>query len=258
MPRFARLLTATLALAALPAVLGAQAIAPAEPVLERRAMPARPEPDPWLISFAALSGGTARANLTQLDRALAPYGASYTGLPVENRARVRQAFEDLLPRQRVDRYPVTEPQARAIAYLALGSTERRGHDEADCGGPRRRGGLTRCDQTLDSLSRRAAWIHSAALALGRTGNRRPRAQELGDLRAMNEHARAMVLGASGCGCSAAHEDAESLLGSTRDALDAYQRSSMPAWMSLGDQRVQRMARLSDSLERTLLRCLGPA
>lgn len=239
MPRFARLLT--IAAVLLPSSAAAQAAAP---------------PDPWLISFVGLSGRTARANLTQLDRALTPYGASYTRLPVEERARMRQAFDDLLPGQRITRHTVTEPQARAIAYLALGPWERRG--VRDCDGPRRRGVRTRCDQAIDSLSRQAAWIHSTALALGRTGNRRPRAKELGDLRAMNQHARGMVLGSSDCGCPAAREDAEVLLVSTRDALDAYEASSMPAWMSLGDQRVRRIAGVSDSLERTFLRCVGPA
>jgi len=254
MLRFARLLTVAAVL--LPSAAVAQTAAPAAPVLERRTMPAPTEPDPWLISYVGLSGRTARTNLTQLDRALTPYGVSYTRLPVEERARVRQAFDDLLPGQRITRHTVTEPQARAIAYLALGPWERPG--VRDCEGPRRRGGRTRCDQTIDSMSRQAAWIHSTALALGRTGNRRPRAQELGDLRAMNQHARGMVLGASDCGCPAAREDAEALLASTRDAVDAYEASSMPAWMSLGGQRVQRIARVSDSLEATFLRCMGPA
>lgn len=66
----------------------------------------------------------------------------------------------------------------------------------------------------------------------------------------------MVLAPSNCGCPAARQEAQVLLASTRDAVDAYKRSSMPAWMSLGDQRVQGIARLSDSLERTFLRCLG--
>ena len=106
------------------------------------------------------------------------------------------------------------------------------------------------------MSRHAAWIHSTILAMGRTGNRRPRDEELGALRTMREQAREMVLGASGCGCPAARDDAEALLTSTRDAVDVYEGSSMPAWMSLGDQRVQRVARLSDSLERTFIRCLS--
>jgi hypothetical protein len=261
MLRFARLASTALVLAALPVSARAQAVAPAEPVLERRAMPsstnptATAEPDPWLMAYVGLSGRTARINLGQLDRALEPYGASYTRLTPDDRARVRQSFDDLIPGQRFTRYPLTAPQARAIAYLALGPWERRVSDRG-CDGPRRRGGPTRCGQAIDSMSRNAAWIHSTILAMGRTGNRRPRDEELGALRAMNEHARRMVLGASGCGCPAAREESEALLGSTRDALDAYEGSSMPAWMSLGDQRVQRIARLSDSLERTFIGCLS--
>jgi hypothetical protein len=262
MPRFARSFAVALALAALPSVARAQAGAPAEPMLERRAMPAegaRPPAaagaDPWLISYVGLSGRTARVNIGQLDRALEPYRTTYTRLSGDERARLRQAFDDLIPGQRFSRYPVSAPQARAIAYLALGPAEWRGRDR-DCDGPRRRGGATRCDEAIDSMSRHAAWIHSTILGIGRTGNRQPRNEELGALRAMREHARGMVVGTSGCGCPAARDDAEALLTSTRDAVDAYEGSSMPAWRSLGDQRVQRISRLSDSLERTFIRCLG--
>lgn len=213
------------------------------------------EPDPWLMAYIGLSGRTARVNLGLLDRALQPYGTSYSRLAPEDRSRIRQAFDDLIPGRRFDRYPVTPPQARAMAYLALGPVERSGPDRG-CDVPRRRGGQTRCGQAIDSMSRNAAWIHSTILALGRTGNRRPRDEELGALRAMNEHAREMALGASGCGCPAARQDAVALLGSTRDALDVYQGSAMPAWMSLGDQRIQRIARLSESLERTFIGCLS--
>jgi hypothetical protein len=263
MPRFARFFAVALALGTLPSAVRAQAGAPAEPMLERRAMPAegaRPAvtttaADPWLISYVGLSGRTARANIGQLDQALEPYRTSYTRLPADERARLRQAFDDLIPAQRFSRYPLSAPQARAIVYLALGPSEGRGRDR-DCGGLRRRGGASRCDEAIDSMSRHAAWIHSTILAMGRTGNRRPRGEELGALRAMSEHAREMVVGASGCGCPAARDDAEALLTSTRDAVDVYEGSSMAAWMSLGDQRVQRISRLSDSLERTFIRCLG--
>ena len=260
MPRIARLLTAALALAVLPAAGTAQSAAPTaapvtarRPDLERRPTsspaPARAEPDPWLLSYAGLGNRTARTNLSQIDRALEPYGSSYTRLPAEDRARVRQAFGGLLPQQSFSRDAVSEPQARAIAYLALGRV-------GDCDVPRRRVGRTRCGEALDSMSRDAAWIHSTILSMGRSGPRRPRAEELNDLRAMNEHARRMVVGTSGCGCHAAREDAESLFSATREAVEAYQRSSMPAWMSLGDMRIQRVARLSDSLERTYLHCVG--
>jgi hypothetical protein len=255
MLQFARILTTSLALALLPGAAGAQSAAPAAPVLERRAMPARAEPDPWLISYFGLSARTARANLALLDRVLVPYGTSYTQLPVEERARVRRAFADLVPRQSISRYPVTEPQARAIAYLALGPSERPERD-GDCDGARPHGRSSRCGEAMNSMSRHAAWIHSTALALGRTGNRRPRAFELADLRAMNQHAKEMVARASGCGCPAAREESDALLTVTREAVDVYESSSMPAWMSVGDQRVQRIAHLSDSLERAYLRCVS--
>lgn len=259
MTRIARLLCAMAmgAGALAPAHLHAQTTAtPAEPVLERRTMPApvaRVEPDPWLVSYIGLSGRTARMNLAQLDRALEPYGATYARLLPEDRTRVRQSFEDLIPGQRFSRYSLTEPQSRAIVYLALGTWERRGPDR-DCASPRRRG--TGCRQAIDSMSRHAAWIHSAALGLARASNRRPRPEELADLRAMNEHAREMAVGAAGCGCPQARTDSEALLAATREAQDVYQASTMPAWMSLGDQRVQRIARLGDSLERTFIGCLG--
>ena len=192
-------------------------------------------------------------NLAQLDRALEPYGATYARLLPEDRTRVRQSFEDLIPGQRFSRYSLTEPQSRAIVYLALGTWERRGPDR-DCASPRRRG--TGCRQAIDSMSRHAAWIHSAALGLARASNRRPRPEELADLPAMNEHAREMAVGAAGCGCPQARTDSEALLAATREAQDVYQASTMPAWMSLGDQRVQRIARLGDSLERTFIGCLG--
>ncbi len=268
MLRIARLLSAALMLAVLPAAGAAQSSPPTaapitapQPVMERRPAPtpapapARVEPDPWLMSYAGLGNRTARANLSQIDRALVPYGSSYTRLPTEDRVRVRQAFEGLIPRQSFSRYEVSEPQARAIAYLALGPWERLGWN-GDCDGPRRTTGRTGCGEALDSMSRDAAWIHSTILSMGRSARRRPRTEELNDLRAMTEHARRMVVQTSGCGCHAAREDAEALFAATRDAVDTYQRSSMPAWMGLGDARIERIARLSDSLERTYLRCSG--
>jgi hypothetical protein len=280
MLRFARLLAAALTLTPVAFALHAQSApatsspgtagpagTPAEPTLERRVLPTAGgpsgrspagavAPDPWLVSYVGLSGRTARINIAQLDRALEPYRATYTRLPAEERARIRQSFDDVVPLERFDRYRVSAPQARAIVYLALGPSEWLARDR-DCGDrPRRRGGPTRCGQAIDSMSRQAAWIHSTILAMGRSGNRRPRAEELGALRQMNEDAREMLLSAAACGCPAARTDAEALLTGTRDAVDAYEGSSMPAWMSLGDQRVQRISRLSDSLERTFIRCLG--
>src|SRR5438105_2162952 len=102
MPRFARLLSNALILAALPVSALAQSGGPAEPALERT-MPsianpaATAEPDPWLMAYVGLGGRTARVNLGQLDRALESYGTSYSRLTPDDRSRVRQSFDDLIP-----------------------------------------------------------------------------------------------------------------------------------------------------------------
>lgn len=259
MPRFARLCAVALVLVLPPAVGGQTTApaAPAEPVLERRTTSgAKPpaalaEPDPWVSSYIGLGGRTARLNLAQVDRALEPYHATYSRLDPADRSRIRQAFDDLIPGQRFTRYSINEPQARGMVYLALGPWQRR-----ECDGPRRRGGRTGCDEAIDSLSRGAAWIHSAILSMGRSGQRRPHVEELTVVRAMNQGAGEMVLRAASCGCPAARPDAQALLSDTREAVAAVERSSMPAWMSLGDQRVQRIARLSDALDRTFSRCVS--
>jgi hypothetical protein len=257
MPRFARVFALALALVIPSAVRAQSAAGAAEPTLERRTVTgATPtartaEPDPWVGSYIGLGGRTARLNLAQLDRVLEPYRATYSRLDAADRARLRQAFDDLIPGQRFTRYRVSEPQARGMVYLALGPSEWR-----NCDGPRRRGRRSRCDMAIDSMSRDAARIHATMLSMSRTGQRRPHADEVAAVRAMNEAARAMVVGATGCGCPAARGDADMLFASTRDAVDVVQRSGMPAWMSLGDQRVQRIARLSDALERTFIHCLS--
>lgn len=254
MPRFARLCAVALALL-LPAAVRGQTAAPAEPVLERRTVPGpRPtaaiaEPDPWASAYVGLGGRTARLNMTQVDRALEPYRVTYSRLDPTDRGRIRQAFDDLIPGQRFSRYSINPAQARAMAYLALGPSER-------CDGPRRRGGRTRCDQAIDSLSRGAAWIHDAILSMGRAGQRRPHVEELAVVRAMNQGAGEMVLRTASCGCPAARPEAEALLTATREAVAVVERSTMPAWMSLGDQRVQRIAQVSGALEQTFTRCMN--
>jgi hypothetical protein len=251
MPRFARILAVALVVL-VPSGVRAQGSAPAEPVLERRPTSgprpsaAIPEPDPWASAYVGLGGRTARLNLAQVDRALEPYRATYSRLDPADRGRIRQAFDDLIPGQRFTRYAISEPQARGMVYLALGPV--------DCNGPRRRGGRSSCAQAIDSLSRGAAWIHAAILSMSRTGQRRPHVEELTVVRAMNQGAGEMVLRASSCGCPAARPDAEALLAGTREAVAAVERSTMPAWMSLGDDRVARIARHSDALNRIFSRC----
>jgi hypothetical protein len=51
-------------------------------------------------------------------------------------------------------------------------------------------------------------------------------------------------------------EADALFTTTREAVDVMAKSSMPAWMTLRGEQVQRISKLSDSVERSLLRCLS--
>jgi hypothetical protein len=236
----------------------APAGAPGEPTLERRSVSgAAPratisgaaEPDPWATAYVGMSGRAARLNLAQLDRALEPHRVTYSRLDAADRARLRRAFDDLVPGRRFTVYALNQPQARGIVYLALGPAEWR-----DCDGRRRRGDRARCAAAVDSMGRDAAAIRDAITSMGRGGRRRPHVEEVAAVRRMNDGAAAMVLGASSCGCPAARTDASALLERTREAVGVVSRSGLPAWMTLGDQRIDRIAQLADGLERTFRRC----
>jgi hypothetical protein len=236
----------------------APAGAPGEPTLERRSVSgAAPrttisgaaEPDPWAAAYVGMNGRTARLNLAQLDRALKPHLVTYSRLDAADRASIRRAFDDLIPGQRFAQYPINQSQARGIVYLALGPAE-----ERDCDLGRRRGDRARCAAAVDSMGRDAGAIRDAITSMGRGGRRRPHAEEVAAVRRMNDGAAAMVLGASSCGCPAARTDASALLERTREAVGAVSRSGLPAWMTLGDQRIDRIAQLADGLERTFRRC----
>lgn len=259
MPCFARVLRqstvltgVTLALAVLPSTSAGQGTDSAPPIAAGHRPAAAPgvRMDPWLLVGAGTSARTARTNIETLDRALEPYGTTYSRLPAEERSRIRQAYEEVVPGQRFSRYRLNLAQARGLVYVALGPWER-------CERlPRRRGGDDGCSQTIDQFSRDAAWIHSTIRLMGRASSRRSRAEELADLQAMTERSRQMVLGSFRCGCPGARDQAEALLGSTREALDTFESSSLPAWMSLGSPLVQRIARHSEDIDRTYIRCLG--
>ena len=236
----------------------APAGSPGEPTLERRsvsgaaprtATPGAADPDPWAAAYVGMNGRTARLNLAQLDRALKPHLVTYSRLDAADRASIRRAFDDLIPGQRFALYPINQPQARGIVYLALGPAEGR-----DCDAGRRRGDRARCAAAVDSMGRDAAAIRDAITSMGRGGRRRPHAEEVAAVRRMNDGAAAMVLGASSCGCPAARTDASALLERTREAVGAVSRSGLPAWMTLGDQRIDRIAQLADGLQRTFRRC----
>jgi hypothetical protein len=269
----ARLQTSTLtaaliALSTLPGALTAQSSTPPAASGKSTATTITIEVDPWLTAWKreqAQSSRTrnARLNLRQLNDALEPYRMSYEDLTDSERLEIRRAFGDVLPGQSFTSYRLNAPQARAIAFLALGPA-RRGRRDQRCEyaappAPVQAGEPTRpswCDAALDTMSRNAAWIHTTILALSRSGGaRRPKAEELDDLKSMAERAREIVISTPRCGC-AMGDDADALLTSTREALDAHAASSVPAWMTLRSEQVQRISKLSDSVERSLLRCLS--
>jgi hypothetical protein len=226
------------------------------------------EVDPWLAAWRneRSQSRIVRANVRELNDALETYRMTYPDLTDGERTEVRQAFAGLLPGQRFTTYRINAPQARAIAYLALGPA--RGRREHRCEysrqpepapAPVQAGDPARpswCDAALDTMSRNAAWIHTTVLSLSRSGAaRRSKAEELDDLRSMAERARDIVVSTPRCGCRTG-DDAEALLTSAREAADAVAASSVPAWMTLRSEQVQRMSKLSDSVERSLLRCLS--
>jgi hypothetical protein len=226
------------------------------------------EVDPWLAAWKKEQSQSriVRANVRELNDALGPYRMTYPDLTDGERTEIRRAFSDLLPSQRFTTYRINPPQARAIAYLALGPA--RGRREHRCEysrqsepapAPVQAGEPVRpswCDAALDTMSRNAAWIHTTILSLSRSGGaRRPKTEELDELRSMAERARDIVVSTPRCGCTMG-DDADALLTSTREAVDAVAASSVPAWMTLRSEQVQRISKLSDSVERFLLRCLS--
>jgi hypothetical protein len=225
------------------------------------------EVDPWLAAWKKEQSQSriVRANVRQLNDALGPYRMTYPDLTDGERSEIRRAFGDVLPGHRFTTYRINAPQARAIAYLALGPARGR-RDRCDYSrqeelapAPVQAGEPARpswCDAALDTMSRSAAWIHTTILTLGRSGSaRRPKTEELDDLRSMAERAREIVVSTPRCGCRMG-DDADALLTSTREAVDAFAGSSMPAWMTLRGEHVQQIAKLADVVERSLLRCLS--
>ena len=228
------------------------------------------EVDPWMTAWKKETSQSrvARSNLRTLNEALEPYRMTYSDLKDGERAEVRNAFGNVIPGQRFTTYRMNAHQAQAIAYLALGPARgRREHrceytrqpEPAPTPAPVQAGepiGRSPCLVAMDSLSRDAAWIHTAILSLSRSSSgHRQKSAELNELRSMADRARAIVIETPRCGCRTG-DDAEALLTSTREALDAVAASSVPAWMTLRGEHVERISKLSDSVERSLLRCLS--
>ena len=256
----ATITTALLAIATLSGPLSAQAQSDG-----RRTATITIEVDPWLAAWKQPPSQSriARANLKELNDALDSYRMSYADLKDGERVEIRRAFSDVIPGQRFTTYRLNSSQARAITYLALGPSERGRRDRrceyTEQRAPVQAGEPARpswCDAALDTMSRNAAWIHTTILSLSRSGGaRRPKTEELDELRSMADRARDIVVSTPRCGC-AIGDDADALLTSTREAVDAVAGSSVPAWMTLRSEQVQRISKLSDAVERSLLRCLS--
>lgn len=261
--RTASAITAALvAISAMPGSIAAQATSAAKSTATISA-----EVDPWTAAWRkeTTQARVARLNLRVLNDALEPYRMTYSDLSDGERAEIRNAFANVIPGQRITTYKLNTQQAQAIAYLALGPA--RGRREHRCEYTRQPepaptpvqagqpAGPVPCRIAIDSMSRDAAWIHTAILSLSRSSGNRQKSADLDDLRAMAERARAIVVGTPRCDCRTG-DDADALLTSTREALDAVAASSVPAWMTLRSEHVQRISKLSDSVERSLLRCLS--
>jgi hypothetical protein len=252
---------ALLAISTLPGALAAQASTSG-----RSTATITIEVDPWLAMWKKEQSQSriVRANVRELNDALQPYRMAYPDLTDGERAEIRRAFGDVMPGQRFTTYRINTPQARAIVYLAIGPA--RGRREHRCEysrqpepAPVQAGEPVHpawCDAALDTMSRNAAWIHTTILSLSRSGGaRRPKSEELDELRSMAERARDIVVSTPRCGCTIG-DDADALLTSTRQAVDAVAASSVPAWMTLRGEHVQHISKLSESVERSLLRCLS--
>jgi hypothetical protein len=266
MTRFDRTSTITAALFALAAAPGA--LVAQAPSTAKRTTTVTVEVDPWMVAWKRETSQPriARANLSTLNSALEPYRMTYADLTDGERAEIRDAFGNVLPGQRFTTYRINSPQAKAIAYLALGpSRDRREHRceytkrpepapaPIQAGEP---AASSRCDAALDTMSRDAAWIRTTILSLSRSGGgHRQKSAELDDLRSMTERARDLVVSTPRCGCRTG-DDTDGLLTATREALDAVTASSVPAWMTLRSEHVQRISKLADSVERSILRCLS--
>ena len=193
-------------------------------------------------------------NVRRLDRALVRYRTSYARLSRNDRVRLHEAFEELVPGERLSRYPLNESQARAVAWLAL-ADDRGGwngggrDDDRDDDRPRS------CSANVDRISRDAGWIHQAITPLRRSSSASPsHAEALRTLEAIEERARAIAVSASRCTCTDARDRASDLLDMARAATQKHRESFVSPWMSIGDERLERMQALAREVERAALGC----
>lgn len=193
----------------------------------------------------------------RLDRALRRVDRSYARLSRGEHARLRAAFDALLPERSLATYPINDAQARAIVFLAFDDRDDRDRDcerWRDC--DRDRDERPRaCSASIDRISRDAGWINQAIAPLRRSSSASlGHDRELAILESVEERARQVAVAASRCACPAARDQAGDLLGLARTATARHREGITRAWMTVGDERLARLQALSRDVEREALRC----
>jgi hypothetical protein len=208
------------------------------------------------------------ANAHRLDRALRRVDRSYARLSRGEHARLRAAFDALLPERSLGTYPINDAQARAIVFLAFedrdadwGRDRDRDRDcerHRDCDRDRDRDRDERprsCSANIDRISRDAGWINQAVAPLRRSSSSSlGHDRELAILESVEERARQVAVAASRCACPAARDKASDLLELARNATARHREGITSAWMTVGDERLARLQALARDVEREALRC----
>jgi hypothetical protein len=203
------------------------------------------------------------SNAHRLDRALRRVDRSYARLTRAEHARIRAAFDALLPERSIASYAINDPQARAIVFLAFEDRDA-GRDcdryrDRDCDGDRDRDDRDdrprACSANIDRISRDAGWINQAVAPLRRSSSSAlGHDRELAILESVEERARQVAVASSRCACPAARDKASDLLELARNATARHREGITSAWMTVGDERLARLQVLARDVEREALRC----
>ena len=201
-------------------------------------------------ALRAPGGMTTRVyNNVRFDEALRPYGRKYVQLSMRERRQVQDAFENLLPGERLEQYRLNATQARAVVYIAFGAPapaygDDRGRRTEDIG------------RLSERVSGDARWIRDAITPLRRSARHTmSHDQELAVLHDVTDRARLLVSMTARMSCQDAYDRAQGLLTAARDAEDRMRESVVQAWMAVGDERLARMQRLSDDVDDNAMRCV---
>ena len=198
-------------------------------------------------ALRAPGGMTTRVyNNVRFDEALRPYGRKYVQLSMRERRQVQDAFENLLPGERLEQYRLNPTQARAVVYIAFGAPDA----DYDRGGRRVDTG-----RIVERVSGEARWIRDAITPLRRSARHTmSHDQELAVLHDVTDRARQLVTLTGRLSCQDAYDRAQGLLTASRDAEDRMRESVVSAWMAVGDDRLARMQRLADDVDDNTMRC----